>query len=252
MAGAAGRAGAARQQQAAILDRAVGLLSPGGRIAYITCSVLDAENGAQVRAFLTRHPEFAATPPAVVVQALGESATAFSEAVLTSEEGLLMTPRRTGPMDSTCRSWRKLPHPEERSARPGSPRRLQRLLVSRALPCSAPQPEVAMRAFAPLRFRGLGRLRLPRSDRRGVGFDLPAAALCRVAFVPGQVAEERPARNVAEAHVEDGRASASLPSLSAKPQCARCQFSAVKPIFDVFGSSENCDSVKKVRPIATP
>ncbi len=39
-----------------ILDRAVGLLKAGGRIAYVTCSVLDEENGAQVRAFLSRQP----------------------------------------------------------------------------------------------------------------------------------------------------------------------------------------------------
>jgi 16S rRNA (cytosine967-C5)-methyltransferase len=84
------------QQQAAILDRSVGLLNPGGRIAYITCSVLDAENGAQIRAFLTRHPEFKALPPAEVAQALGESAAAFRQAVQMSEEGMLMTPRRTG------------------------------------------------------------------------------------------------------------------------------------------------------------
>ena len=46
------------KEQAEILDRAVPLLKAGGRIAYITCSVLDEENGAQVRAFLARHPEF--------------------------------------------------------------------------------------------------------------------------------------------------------------------------------------------------
>ncbi|HTQ83872.1 MAG TPA: RsmB/NOP family class I SAM-dependent RNA methyltransferase, partial [Pseudolabrys sp.] len=40
------------KEQAEILDRAVPLLKAGGRIAYITCSVLDEENGAQVRAFL--------------------------------------------------------------------------------------------------------------------------------------------------------------------------------------------------------
>ena len=35
----------------------------------------------------------------------------------------------------------------------------------------------------------------------------------------------------------------TLPSLKAKPQCARCQLSTVKPIFEVLGSRENCDSV---------
>ena len=38
------------KEQAEILDRAARCSEPGGRIAYITCSVLDEENGAQVRA----------------------------------------------------------------------------------------------------------------------------------------------------------------------------------------------------------
>src|SRR6476646_6591355 len=51
------------KDQTAVLDRAAALIKPGGRIAYITCSVLSAENGAQVRAFVARHPEFAVVPP---------------------------------------------------------------------------------------------------------------------------------------------------------------------------------------------
>lgn len=42
--------------QAAILDRAAALVAPGGTLAYATCSLLDAENGDQVAAFLARHP----------------------------------------------------------------------------------------------------------------------------------------------------------------------------------------------------
>jgi 16S rRNA (cytosine967-C5)-methyltransferase len=84
-----------RQEQEAALERAVGLLKPGGRIAYITCSVLDDENGAQIRAFRERHPEFSIVPPAEVSAALGERAVLFRRAVLMSEEGLLMTPRLT-------------------------------------------------------------------------------------------------------------------------------------------------------------
>ena len=78
-----------------MLDRAVPLVKPGGRIAYVTCSVLDEENGEQVRAFLARQPEFALVPPGEVANALGERAYLFRRAVLMSEEGLLMTPRRT-------------------------------------------------------------------------------------------------------------------------------------------------------------
>ncbi len=83
------------KDQIETLDRAVPLVKPGGRIAYVTCSVLDEENGAQVRAFLARQPEFAIVPPADVANALGERAFLFRRAVLMSGEGLLMTPRRT-------------------------------------------------------------------------------------------------------------------------------------------------------------
>ena len=38
-------------------------VKPGGRIAYVTCSVLAEENGDQVRAFSRRHPDFATVPP---------------------------------------------------------------------------------------------------------------------------------------------------------------------------------------------
>jgi 16S rRNA (cytosine967-C5)-methyltransferase len=83
------------KDQAEALDRAAALVKPAGRIAYVTCSVLDDENGAQVRAFMARHPAFSIVPPAEVTDALGERAFLFRRAVLMSGEGLLMTPRRT-------------------------------------------------------------------------------------------------------------------------------------------------------------
>ncbi|HEX3440351.1 MAG TPA: RsmB/NOP family class I SAM-dependent RNA methyltransferase [Pseudolabrys sp.] len=83
------------KEQAEILDRAVPLLKAGGRIAYVTCSVLEEENDAQVRAFLARHPQFSVRPPAEVASALGERAFMFGKAARLSAEGLLMTPRTT-------------------------------------------------------------------------------------------------------------------------------------------------------------
>ena len=83
------------KDQAEALDHAAALVKPRGRIAYVTCSVLDDENGAQVRAFLGRHSGFAIVPPADVTNALGERAFLFRRAALISDEGLLMTPRRT-------------------------------------------------------------------------------------------------------------------------------------------------------------
>jgi 16S rRNA (cytosine967-C5)-methyltransferase len=83
------------KQQDAVLEHAVPLVKPGGRIAYITCSVLAEENGDRVRGFIERHPDFSVEKPATVINTLGERAYLFSRAVLISDEGFLMTPRRT-------------------------------------------------------------------------------------------------------------------------------------------------------------
>ena len=83
------------KEQADTLERAVPLVRPGGRIAYVTCSVLEEENGAQIRSFTGRHPDFSVEKPAEVANVLGERAYMFTRAALTSDEGLLMTPRRT-------------------------------------------------------------------------------------------------------------------------------------------------------------
>jgi len=93
------RPGALEQRikaQDEVLDRAAGLVRPGGRIAYITCSLLDEENGARVRAFMTRRRDFAVVPPDQMVVELGAGSAPFRAAVMISAEGLLMTPRRTG------------------------------------------------------------------------------------------------------------------------------------------------------------
>jgi len=83
------------KEQAETLERAVALVRPGGRIAYVTCSVLDEENGAQIRNFVGRHPDFSVEKPAEVANALGERAYMFTKAALVLSEGVLMTPRRT-------------------------------------------------------------------------------------------------------------------------------------------------------------
>jgi 16S rRNA (cytosine967-C5)-methyltransferase len=84
------------KEQAALLDRAATLVKPGGRIAYVTCSVLAEENGDQVRAFLRRYPAFSPVAAETFAAALGERAAEFRTAALVTPEGLLMTPRRTG------------------------------------------------------------------------------------------------------------------------------------------------------------
>ncbi len=83
------------KQQAILLDRAAPLVKPGGRMAYITCSVLREENGDQVKAFTDHYPDFSVENATDVARALGERAYHFTQAALISAEGLLMTPRRT-------------------------------------------------------------------------------------------------------------------------------------------------------------
>jgi len=90
-----GALGERTREQALALDRAADLVRPGGRIAYVTCSVLPEENAGQVVAFLARRSGFAVVPPAEVIRALGERAFLFRRAALVSEHGVLMTPRRT-------------------------------------------------------------------------------------------------------------------------------------------------------------
>ena len=84
------------KDQAEVLERAVKFVKPGGRIAYITCSVLPPENNGQIKGFLARHPEFSVIPFEQMVSVLWDKAEEFSEAVIASPEGLLMTPLRTG------------------------------------------------------------------------------------------------------------------------------------------------------------
>jgi 16S rRNA (cytosine967-C5)-methyltransferase len=69
-------------------------VKPGGRLAYITCSVLPSENRGQVEAFLARHPDFVPVPwrdlwGAAIPEAARPSADG-------SDETLLMTPRSHG------------------------------------------------------------------------------------------------------------------------------------------------------------
>jgi 16S rRNA (cytosine967-C5)-methyltransferase len=48
--------------QTRLLDKAAGLLKPGGRMVYCTCSLEADEGERQAEAFLARHPEFTRKP----------------------------------------------------------------------------------------------------------------------------------------------------------------------------------------------
>jgi 16S rRNA (cytosine967-C5)-methyltransferase len=51
-----------QDEQRAVLDLAHGFVKPGGRLIYVTCSLLAEENSDQIDAFLTAHPEFTLVP----------------------------------------------------------------------------------------------------------------------------------------------------------------------------------------------
>jgi 16S rRNA (cytosine967-C5)-methyltransferase len=53
--------------QSALIDRAVELLAPGGRICFCTCSLLPEEGERQVEAALARHPHLVPDSEAVLV-----------------------------------------------------------------------------------------------------------------------------------------------------------------------------------------
>ncbi|MBB4041679.1 16S rRNA (cytosine967-C5)-methyltransferase [Microvirga flocculans] len=83
-----------RKEQATVLDRAARLVKPGGRIVYITCSILPEENDDALSAFLERHDGFRPEPhDALPGQAGLQSLT---EKIRRTAYGLQLTPHRTG------------------------------------------------------------------------------------------------------------------------------------------------------------
>lgn len=80
-------------EQRGVLAAAKRYVKPGGKLVYITCSLLDAENGAQVKAFLASNPDFAIVDPAGNARSVGLGTIAdHSDG---SGLGLLLSPHRT-------------------------------------------------------------------------------------------------------------------------------------------------------------
>ncbi|WP_243368347.1 RsmB/NOP family class I SAM-dependent RNA methyltransferase [Microvirga solisilvae] len=83
-----------RKEQAIVLDRAAALVKPGGRIVYITCSILPEENDEAIAGLLERHEDFTILPQEQVLAQAG--LTSLKSLTRKTVHGLQMTPRKTG------------------------------------------------------------------------------------------------------------------------------------------------------------
>jgi 16S rRNA (cytosine967-C5)-methyltransferase len=77
-------------RQAALLREGAELVKPGGSLTYVTCSLLDEENEAQIKAFLGENQAFQALDVAEILAAAGAPTLPPNQAGL--EGALLMTP----------------------------------------------------------------------------------------------------------------------------------------------------------------
>lgn len=80
-------------EQRAILAEAALYVKPGGRLAYVTCSLLLAENEAQIAEFLAARPDFRALP---IAPLLADVVPADRLAVTAAATSLLLTPAEHG------------------------------------------------------------------------------------------------------------------------------------------------------------
>jgi 16S rRNA (cytosine967-C5)-methyltransferase len=85
------------KQQAEVLEQAARLVRPGGRIVYVTCSVLPEENEERIAAFLSAHRGFAVGPVAPVFEAItGRPAPPMARLPIGGGDALRLTPATTG------------------------------------------------------------------------------------------------------------------------------------------------------------
>lgn len=85
---------ARRAEQRSVLDRAASLVKPGGRLVYVTCSILPEENTGQVADFLARESNFKPVPTAAAwSKNLGGTPPPSADG---RADSLLLTPGRHG------------------------------------------------------------------------------------------------------------------------------------------------------------
>lgn len=81
-------------EQSAILDAAKAYVKPGGRLAYVTCSVFREENGAQIAAFVERSPEFSPIDHEATWNERFPGKQDFAR--IDAARGITLTPARSG------------------------------------------------------------------------------------------------------------------------------------------------------------
>ena len=84
------------KDQDLVLARAERLVKPGGRIAYVTCSVLPRENDERIAAFLAAHANFASVDPREVLALAPDTLSERDDLVSPAGLGLQLSPLRTG------------------------------------------------------------------------------------------------------------------------------------------------------------
>jgi 16S rRNA (cytosine967-C5)-methyltransferase len=78
------------EEQRALLEQALPLVKPGGRLVYVTCSVLPEENGDQIAAFTASHPEMTVLPWRQAWAGVGGQPPSSAA----GDDALLLTPAR--------------------------------------------------------------------------------------------------------------------------------------------------------------
>jgi len=82
------------KEQANVLERASRFVKAGGRIVYITCSLLERENDDAIESFLSHHDGFKLKAPKDV--ALEAGLPQLQDFISPRGKGLLLTPKRCG------------------------------------------------------------------------------------------------------------------------------------------------------------
>ncbi|MBP0582950.1 RsmB/NOP family class I SAM-dependent RNA methyltransferase [Labrys sp. LIt4] len=82
-----------QKDQAAVLRAGARAVKPGGRLVFVTCSVLPEENDASVKAFLADHADFTAAPLPELAKGAGLSA--FARFGSSGGTGLQLSPHRS-------------------------------------------------------------------------------------------------------------------------------------------------------------